>query len=50
MPAPKRLPKPTPAELGLLRTLWALGPSTVKQVHEAHSGSVPTSATPTSCA
>ena len=35
MPAPKRLPKPTPAELGLLRTLWALGPSTVKQVHEA---------------
>ena len=31
----KRLPKPTPAELELLRMLWALGPSSVKQVHEA---------------
>ncbi|MGG6461558.1 BlaI/MecI/CopY family transcriptional regulator [Solilutibacter silvestris] len=31
----RRLPKPTPAELELLRTLWALGPSSVKQVHEA---------------
>lgn len=27
-------PKPTPAELGLLRTLWQLGPSSVRQVHE----------------
>ncbi|MBX3710768.1 MAG: BlaI/MecI/CopY family transcriptional regulator [Lysobacter sp.] len=27
--------KPTPAELDLLRVLWRLGPSTVKQVHEA---------------
>lgn len=35
MPLPKRAPKPTPAELGLLRTLWELGPATVKQVHEA---------------
>lgn len=35
MPAAKRLPKPTPAELELLRTLWQLGPSSVKQVHEA---------------
>jgi predicted transcriptional regulator len=26
--------KPTPAELDLLRLLWRLGPSTVKQVHE----------------
>jgi predicted transcriptional regulator len=34
MPKP-RLPKPTPAELGLLRTLWSLGPSSVRQVHEA---------------
>lgn len=34
MPGP-RIPKPTPAELDLLRTLWRLGPSTVKQVHEA---------------
>jgi predicted transcriptional regulator len=28
-------PKPTPAELDLLRTLWRLGPSTVKDVHQA---------------
>ena len=35
MPSSKRLPKPTPAELELLRTLWRLGPSSVKQVHEA---------------
>lgn len=34
MPKP-RLPKPTPAELELLRTLWQLGPSSVRQVHEA---------------
>ena len=33
MPAP-RLPKPTPAELDLLRTLWQQGPSTAKQIHE----------------
>ena len=33
MPTPRQ-PKPTPAELELLRTLWQLGPSTVKQVHE----------------
>jgi predicted transcriptional regulator len=30
-----RLPKPTPAELDLLRTLWRLGPASVRQVHEA---------------
>ena len=34
MPTP-RLPKPTPAELEVLRTLWALGPSTARQVHDA---------------
>jgi predicted transcriptional regulator len=28
-------PKPTAAELDLLRLIWALGPATVKQVHEA---------------
>lgn len=33
--AKPRLPKPTPAELELLRTLWQLGPSSVRQVHEA---------------
>lgn len=31
----KPLPKPTPAELDLLRVLWPLGAATVKQVHEA---------------
>lgn len=33
--AKPRTPKPTPAELELLRTLWQLGPSSVRQVHEA---------------
>nr|WP_316641334.1 BlaI/MecI/CopY family transcriptional regulator [uncultured Roseateles sp.] len=28
-------PKPTPAELDLLRTLWRIGPATAKQAHEA---------------
>ena len=29
------VPKPTAAELSLLRVIWPLGASTVKQVHEA---------------
>jgi predicted transcriptional regulator len=29
------IPKPTTAELGLLRVIWPLGAATVKQVHEA---------------
>jgi predicted transcriptional regulator len=28
-------PKPTAAELDLLRVIWKLGPSTVKDVHQA---------------
>ena len=28
------IPQPTPAELGILTTLWRRGPSTVRQVHE----------------
>ena len=28
-------PRPTDAELAILRVLWRLGPSTVRQVHEA---------------
>ncbi len=28
------LPRPTAAELGILRALWRLGPSTVRQVHD----------------
>jgi predicted transcriptional regulator len=30
-----KLPRPTAAELDLLRTLWRLGPSTVKDAHLA---------------
>ncbi|MBS0216436.1 MAG: BlaI/MecI/CopY family transcriptional regulator [Proteobacteria bacterium] len=37
----KRLPKPTPAELELLRTLWTIGPSSVKQVHEVQQRARP---------
>ena len=39
--AAEDLPKPTPAELELLRTLWRLGPSSVKQVHEAQQAERP---------
>jgi predicted transcriptional regulator len=31
---PKNLPKPTDGELAILQSLWAHGPSTVRQVHE----------------
>src|SRR5436309_1331682 len=37
-----RLPKPTEAELGILRVLWKNGPSTVRQVNEALSSERPT--------
>jgi predicted transcriptional regulator len=30
-----KLPRPTDAELAILRVLWARGPSTVREVHEA---------------
>lgn len=33
-----RIPRPTDAELAILRVLWELGPSTVRRVHE-HLGS-----------
>jgi BlaI family transcriptional regulator, penicillinase repressor len=32
-------PRPTDAELAILRVLWRLGPSTVREVHEAMSAS-----------
>lgn len=32
--AAKKLPRPTDAELAILRVLWSQGPSTVRQVHE----------------
>jgi predicted transcriptional regulator len=37
----KTAPKPTAAELALLKVLWELGPSTVKRVHEAQQASRP---------
>lgn len=37
-----RLPRPTPGELEILRVLWQRGPSTVRDVHDALSGSKPT--------
>ena len=32
---PKPRPRPTDAELAILRVLWGQGPSTVRQVHDA---------------
>jgi predicted transcriptional regulator len=32
-----RTPRPTDAELEILRVLWGLGPSTVREVHQALS-------------
>lgn len=32
---PPRPPRPTTAELDLLRVIWRLGPATVREVHEA---------------
>lgn len=34
MPKTPAIPKPTPAELDLLQTLWPLGSATAKQVHQ----------------
>ena len=36
MPAKPNLPRPTEAELELLRVLWDRGPLTVREIHEAH--------------
>lgn len=41
MPKPAKPPKPTAAELDLLRVIWRLGPSTVKDVHAARLGERP---------
>ncbi|GHA72707.1 BlaI/MecI/CopY family transcriptional regulator [Cognatilysobacter bugurensis] len=38
---PTRPPKPTAAELDLLRVVWQLGPSTVKDVHLARQAERP---------
>ncbi len=44
---PPTLPRPTDAELAILRVLWERGPSTVRQVHEAQAGARPTAYTTT---
>ncbi len=38
----KTLPRPTDAELGLLRVLWQRGPSTVRQIHDVVAKARPT--------
>lgn len=40
-------PRPTDAELAILRVLWDRGPSTVRQVHEALAGTRDTGYTTT---
>jgi predicted transcriptional regulator len=37
----QHIPKPTAAELNILRVLWQLGPSTVRSVHEVLSAVEP---------
>jgi predicted transcriptional regulator len=44
---PRSLPRPTDAELAILRVLWGRGPSTVRQVHEALAGTRETGYTTT---
>jgi BlaI family penicillinase repressor len=41
------LPRPTDAELAILRVLWRRGPSTVKDVHEELARIIPTGYTTT---
>jgi predicted transcriptional regulator len=43
----RTLPRPTDAELEILRVLWERGPSTVRQVHEALASSRETGYTTT---
>ena len=43
----RNLPRPTDAELEILRVLWELGSATVRQVHEALSGTRETGYTTT---
>ena len=40
--SPSPAPRPTPAELEILRVLWQRGPSTVREVHGTLSGTRPT--------
>jgi BlaI family transcriptional regulator, penicillinase repressor len=41
----REVPKPTEAELSILRVLWERGPSTVREVHEAVQRSRPSGQT-----
>jgi predicted transcriptional regulator len=43
----RHLPRPTEAELEILRVLWERGPATVRQVHEALAGTRDTGYTTT---
>jgi predicted transcriptional regulator len=43
----RTLPRPTETELEILRVLWERGPATVRQVHEALSGTRETGYTTT---
>lgn len=45
MPEPMKTPRPTDAELGILRVLWERGPSTVRQVHDILTRDRPTAYT-----
>jgi BlaI family penicillinase repressor len=46
MPEPTmKTPRPTDAELGILRVLWERGPSTVRQVHDILTRERPTAYT-----
>jgi BlaI family penicillinase repressor len=38
----KKLPRPTDSELEILTALWSLGPSTVRDIHNAIEGRKPT--------
>ena len=42
MPHEPELPRPTDAELSILRVIWARGPSTVREVHDDLSRERPT--------
>ena len=43
--SPSPVPRPTPAELEILRVLWQRGPSTVREIHGTLSGTRPTGCT-----
>ncbi len=47
MPGKPQLPRPTEAELELLRVMWERGPSTVREIHDSLSDSKDTGYTTT---